>query len=191
MSTELSQQESTTEQSPEAKSKYRLRSLMHVRPGKFVVVSALLATFAVVFAVLSVVALRDHQIAEHQRSTDAEILDAARSGVLAMVSIRDTSAPDDIAKVLEQSTGPFHKDFESRARSFISVVQEAKVVTTGDVIAQGIESRNGDSAEVLVYATSKVSNAAGAQNESRTWRLRVTMSDDGGRYKMSNVEFVA
>ncbi|MFD5179312.1 hypothetical protein ACFWM1_26130 [Nocardia sp. NPDC058379] len=150
-----------------------------------------LAIVAAVFTGLAATTLRDHRAMERQRIEDAEILDAARSGIQAMISIRDTSAPDDVKNVLDQSTGTFKKDFEARSASFVSVVQQAKVVTTGEVVAQGIESREAGSATVLVYATSSVTNGAGAQNETRSWRLRVTMTDDHDRYKMSKVEFVA
>lgn len=153
--------------------------------------SCLLVAIAVLFTVLSVVLLKSHHTSEDQRAGDAAILSAARSGVTAMISVRDTSAGDDVQKVLDQSTGIFKKDFEARSQAFIGIVQQAKVVTQGDVVAQGIESRGDGSATVLVTATSSVTNAAGANNESRSWRLRVTMSDDEGQYKMSNVEFVA
>jgi Mce-associated membrane protein len=46
------------------------------------------------------------------------------------------------------------------------------------------------SAKVLVCATSRVTNKPDAKDEPRTWRLKVTMADDGGQYKMSKVEFV-
>ncbi|MDV7353897.1 hypothetical protein R4282_12875 [Rhodococcus oxybenzonivorans] len=161
------------------------------RTDRLIAATVGFAIVAAVFAGLAVTSLRDHRALERQRIEDVEILDAARSGVLAMISIRDTSAPDDVKKVLDQSTGAFQKDFEARSASFVSVVQEAKVVTTGDVLAQGIESREDGTATVLVYATSSVTNAAGAENETRTWRLRVTLTDDSSRYKMSNVEFVA
>jgi Mce-associated membrane protein len=49
---------------------------------------------------------------------------------------------------------------------------------------------NGDFALVLVAATSHITNAAGAKEEPRNWRLKVTVKDDGGQYKMSNVEFI-
>lgn len=151
----------------------------------------LLVAVAVLFTVLSAGLLNDHHRSEDQRTQEAEILSAARSGVTAMISVRDTSAAEDVQKVLDQSTGVFEKDFEARSQSFIGIVKEAKVVTQGDIVAQGIESRDGESATVLVEATSSVSNAAGATNETRSWRLRVTMTNDEGQYKMSNVEFVA
>lgn len=150
-----------------------------------------LIVVAATFTAFASVLVGEHQDAANQRGNDAAMLDAARSGVLAMISIHDTSAADDVKKVLDQSTGQFKTDFESRSKSFIEVVQEAKVATTGEVLAQGIESRGADSATVLVSATSSVSNAAGAANETRSWRLRVTMTDDAGQYKMSKVEFVA
>ncbi|MBJ8343883.1 hypothetical protein [Antrihabitans sp. YC2-6] len=146
---------------------------------------------AVVFAVLAGSQLQRHHESENERTRDAEILATARSGVTAMISIRDVSAAADVQKVLDQSTGTFKNDFQARATAFIGVVEEAKVVTQGDVLAEGIESRTRDSAVVLVSATSTVSNAAGAADETRNWRLRVTMTDDEGQYKMSNVEFVA
>jgi Mce-associated membrane protein len=154
-------------------------------------IAVLLVAVAAIFTAFSGVLVRDHQDAHDQRGTDAAILSAARSGVLAMISVRDTSAADDVKKVLDQSTGAFRKDFEARSQSFIAVVQQAKVVTTGDILAQGIEARADGSATVLVAATSSVSNAAGAANETRSWRLRVTMTEDNDLYKMSNVEFVA
>ena len=47
-----------------------------------------------------------------------------------------------------------------------------------------------DSAVVLVAATSEVTNAAGAKEESRAWRLSVTVTRVDGELKMSKVEFV-
>jgi Mce-associated membrane protein len=47
-----------------------------------------------------------------------------------------------------------------------------------------------DTAVVLVSATSRVTNAAGAKQEPRTWRLSVNLQRDGGQIKMAKVEFV-
>lgn len=51
-------------------------------------------------------------------------------------------------------------------------------------------SRCSDSAVVLVVASERVTNAAGAKDEPREFRLRVTVSPDGDQLKMSKVEFV-
>lgn len=149
-----------------------------------------LVAVAVVFAVLAVFQFTEHRAAEAARAEDAMILGAANSGVTAMLSVRESSATEDVRAVLDHSTGAFAKDFEARSNSFVSVVQAAKVVTRGQVVAAGIESRDGDSATVIVAAASTVTNAAGAANESRSWRLRVTMTENEGTYKMSKVDFV-
>jgi Mce-associated membrane protein len=47
-----------------------------------------------------------------------------------------------------------------------------------------------DSAVVLVACTSEITNAAGAKQDPRSYRLIVTMSREGGQLKMSKVEFV-
>jgi Mce-associated membrane protein len=48
----------------------------------------------------------------------------------------------------------------------------------------------GDSATVLVAATSTMSNSAGGQQPPRSWRLSVTVQRDRGQLKVSKVEFV-
>jgi Mce-associated membrane protein len=47
-----------------------------------------------------------------------------------------------------------------------------------------------DTATVLVAASSSVTNAAGAKQEPRAWRLSVNLARDGGQLKLAKVEFV-
>ncbi|MDV7355046.1 hypothetical protein R4282_18795 [Rhodococcus oxybenzonivorans] len=162
-----------------------------IKVVKTAAVPLVLVAVAAIFAVLAVFQFAAHRAAEAARAEDAVILGAANSGLNAMLSVRESSAAEDVRNVLDHSTGAFAKDFEARSSSFVSVVQAAKVVTQGQVVAAGIESRNGDSATVIVAASSTVTNAAGAANESRNWRLRVTMTEHEGTYKMSKVDFVA
>jgi len=53
-----------------------------------------------------------------------------------------------------------------------------------------LDSVDGDRAVVLVAATSEVTNANGAHQDSRPFRISVTVTRDGEAYKMSDVEFV-
>ena len=64
------------------------------------------------------------------------------------------------------------------------------MITDVTVNATAVESMSPDSAVVLVAATSRVTNAAGAKQEPRAWRLSVNLERDGGQVKMSKVEFV-
>jgi Mce-associated membrane protein len=130
-----------------------------------------------------------HETTERNQRT-ANFLAGARQGVVNLISLDFNRAKEDVQRVIDGSTGQFRDDFQQRAKDFTTVVEQSKVVTEGNVNAAGVQSIDGDSALVIVAATSRITNAAGAKDEPRRWRLKVTVTDDGGQYKMSKVEFV-
>jgi len=125
-----------------------------------------------------------------QRQRAAAFSAAARQGVINMLSLNFKKAKEDVQRVIDSSTGEFRDDFQKRAGDFTSVVEQSKVVTEGAVTATGVESMGRDSAVVLVLGTERVTNAAGAKNEPRAFRLRVWVARDGDQLKVSKVEFV-
>ena len=120
----------------------------------------------------------------------ANFVAGARQGVVNMTSLDFNRAKEDVQRLLDSSTGEFRDDFQQRAKDFASVVEQSKVVTQGTVNAAAIQSMDEHSASVLVAATSRITNSAGANNEPRVWRLEVTVTEDGGQYKVSKVQFV-
>lgn len=132
---------------------------------------------------------RHHDVTAKQHR-EAEFVAAARQGVTTLTSLDFTHAADDVKRVLDDSTGSFRNDFQSRADDFAKVIQQSKVATQGRVNAAAVQSMTDDSAVVLVAATSEVTNSAGAKQEPRAWRLSVTVERVDGRLKMSKVEFV-
>jgi Mce-associated membrane protein len=132
---------------------------------------------------------QDHDATERAQRA-ANFVAGARQGVINMTSLDFNRAKEDVQRVLDTSTGQFRDDFQQRAKDFVSVVEQSKVVTQGTVNAAAVESMDQHSASVLVAATSRITNAAGAKDEPRAWRLRVTVTEDGGQYKMSKVDFV-
>ncbi|WP_232329412.1 hypothetical protein [Nocardia violaceofusca] len=132
---------------------------------------------------------RHHEVSAKQHR-EAEFVAAARQGVTTLTSLDFNHAADDVKRVLDDSTGSFRNDFQSRADDFAKVIQQSKVATQGRVNAAAVQSMTDDSAVVLVAATSEVTNSAGAKQEPRAWRLSVTVERVDGRLKMSKVEFV-
>ncbi|MDR7171884.1 Mce-associated membrane protein [Nocardia kruczakiae] len=132
---------------------------------------------------------RHHDVTAKQHR-EAEFVAAARQGVTTLTSLDFNHAADDVKRVLDDSTGSFRNDFQSRADDFAKVIQQSKVATQGRVNAAAVQSMTDDSAVVLVAATSEVTNSAGARQEPRAWRLSVTVERVDGRLKMSKVEFV-
>jgi Mce-associated membrane protein len=131
-----------------------------------------------------------HHQATQRQERAAAFAAGARQGVVNMTSLDFNKAKEDVQRVIDSSTGEFKADFQARAADFTKVVEQSKVVTEGTVNATAVESMDGHSALVLVSATSRVTNSEGAKDEPRTWRLRVTVTEEAGQYKMSKVEFV-
>jgi Mce-associated membrane protein len=125
----------------------------------------------------------------HQR--EAAFVAGAKQGVVYMTSLDFNKAKEDVQRVIDSTTGEFRDDFRRRAPEFTMVVEQSKAVTVGTVNAAAVESVTGNSALVLVSATSRVTNSPGGKQEPpRMWRLRVTVTEVGGKYKMSKVEYV-
>jgi Mce-associated membrane protein len=106
------------------------------------------------------------------------------------MSLDFNKAQENVQQIIDNSTGQFKTDFENQADDFVKVAQESKVVTDVTVNATAVEKMSPDTAVVLVAATSRVTNAAGAKQEPRAWRLSVNLKREGGQIKMEKVEFV-
>ncbi|OBG27432.1 hypothetical protein [Mycobacterium sp. 852002-51057_SCH5723018] len=132
---------------------------------------------------------QDRQATQREHRA-ANFVAGARQGIVNMISLDFNRAKEDVQRVIDSSTGQFRDDFQQRAKDFTSVVEQSKVVTQGTVTAAALESMDEHSASVLVAATSRITNSAGAKDEPRMWRLRVTVTEEGGQYKMSKVDFV-
>ncbi len=152
-----------------------------------VVGAAVLTTGSVALTGWMVVA---HRQAAAERAHRQAFIDAARNGVVALLSIDHSRAKDDVQHVLDLSTGGFREDFVKGAEDFVKTAEQSKAVTKGSVSGAAVDSVNGDSAVVLLAVVSQVTNANGARQDPRPFRMSVTVSPDGGQLKMSNVEFV-
>ncbi|MDC8982756.1 hypothetical protein [Mycobacterium marinum] len=151
-------------------------------------VAALLIVFG--FAGLSAYFVWNHgQVTQRQERAEA-FTDGAKTGVVNMTSLDFNKAKEDVQRVIDSSTGEFKEEFQSRAADFTKVVEQSKVVTEGTVHAAAVESMEGHTAVVLISATSHVTNGGDGKQEPRIWRLRVTVTEEDGQYKMSKVEFV-
>ncbi|MCV7005781.1 hypothetical protein [Mycobacterium gordonae] len=158
--------------------------------------SSVAAVLAVVISLVAVGAsvemavLHKHAVSERQQV--AEYAAAARQGVVTLTSLDFEHAKEGVQRIVEVSTGTFKDDFLKMADDFTNVVEQSKVVSQGSVQAAAVDldSMTDNSAVVLVASTSEVTNAAGAKQDPRKYRLIVTMTRDGGQLKMSKVEFV-
>jgi Mce-associated membrane protein len=131
-----------------------------------------------------------HRGVVQERQRSATFTAAAKQGVVNLTSLDFNKAKEDVQRILDSSTGEFRDDFQRRADDFASVVKDSKAVTEGSVVATAVESMSKDSAVVLVLANERVTNAAGAKDEPRSFRFRVSVVRDGDQMKISKVDFV-
>ncbi len=131
-----------------------------------------------------------HRQAQAEQQRRAEFSAAARQGVVTLMSLDYNKAKEDVQRIIDNSTGQFKTDFQNTAEDFVKVAVDSKAVTETNVTATAVESMTDDTATVIVAATSRVTNAAGAKQEPRAWRLSVNLARDGGQMKLAKVEFV-
>ena len=133
-----------------------------------------------------------HQEKNRQRQQIAEYAAAARQGVINLMSIDYATADESVKRVIDGSTGRFRANFEETADDFVKALKDEKIVTKATVNDAAVESLTGDSAVVLISATSRREGqqAPKDQQEPRLWRIVLTLQRDGGQIKMSGVEFV-
>ncbi|WP_264990969.1 hypothetical protein, partial [Mycobacterium kiyosense] len=133
-----------------------------------------------------------HRNAVRERQQVEQYAAAARQGVVTLTSLDFEHAKEGVQRIEEVATGDFKADFLKMADDFTRTVEESKVVAQGSVQATAVEreTMTENSAVVLVASTAEITNAAGAKQDPRKYRLIVTLTRDGGQLKMSRVEFV-
>jgi Mce-associated membrane protein len=150
--------------------------------------AALLVVALVCGATLSVLAMR----AAHERDERrAEYVETARQAIVNLTTIRADSAKQDIDRILSLASGEFKTEFDGRVDPFTSIVQQAKVVSSGEIVEAALESDDDRSGRVLVAAKQTLTNAGQAEPQTRYYRFRVTVSRGDSGLTVSNVEFVA
>lgn len=123
-------------------------------------------------------------------SVREHVLAAGREGALALTNIDHRQVDADVQRVLDTSTGGLREDFASRAESFKDAARRTQSKSVGTVTEAAVESVDGDQGRVLVALTVMTSNRGEPERQPKLWRTRVTVSSDGGRFKVAAVEFV-
>ena len=156
------------------------------------------ARLATVFGLVTVVALAAlggwfgyQAYQSHKAQQQRELLvRIGRQGALNLTTIDWQHADADVQRILDSATGTFYDDFSHRSKPFIDVVKKAQSKSVGTITEAGLESQSGNEAQVLVAVSVKTSNIGAAEQDSRHWRMRVTVQKVGNDVKVSNVAFV-
>ena len=145
----------------------------------------------VLFAFRGDVAAPGSTPAEEQAQEFADIRRAARAETLAFLTIDHTKMDELTGQVLDGATGDFKKQYESSLKALKESAASQESFSTGRVDEVGLSEVDADSASVFVAAGSKVKNkGTKGEVEDRAWRIKLTMSKEGSRWLVSQLEFV-
>ena len=153
---------------------------------------AVVVGLSVVVALISLVgwvgfrAYQSHQAEQQSRL----FVQAGRQGALNLTTIDFREVNADVQRILDGATGQLYDNFSKRSQPYIDAVLRTQSKSVGTVTEAALESQTGDRAQVLVAVTVKTSNGIAAQEESRAWRMRLSVQRVGVAAKVSNVEFV-
>lgn len=120
----------------------------------------------------------------------ADAVDAGREMSVSLTSVNFETADADVERVLDGATGDFAELFRTNQRSYVSIVKEGAVVSTGNVLEAGVSQYDGQTATVLTAVQNKVKNKVTPQGESRSYRMSLQMSKVDDSWKVSKVEFI-
>jgi Mce-associated membrane protein len=151
-----------------------------------IAVSVAIAAVTALAASLGWQTLQAHDTQQHRDV----VLQVGRQAAINLTSIDYTTVDTDIQRVLDGSVGTFHDEFQTNASAFANVVRQAQTKTHGSVTEAGVESIDGDTAQLLVTASVQTSSAGAPEQQPRIWRMRITVAQTPGGAKVSNVGFV-
>ncbi len=167
---------------------------LRLPPAKPIAVVAAIVLICASLAATGYMLWQDHvNTQERQRAAEfsAAASAAARQSVVTMMSLNPATVKQDMQRVVENSTGRFKQALEAGgADEIVKRVEQSKVNTKVTVQSVAIENMSGDSAVVLVAALSEGTGPDNQKLPLAPWRISVSLNNDNGQLKTSEIEFV-
>ena len=151
---------------------------------------AVLAVIAVAAVAVLVTATSRVSAASSRDERRTAILSAARQQAVNFTTLDYRHLDRDLGRVLHGATGDFRTQFGSGTKDLTTLVTQNKAVSRGEVLDAGLVTDDPDSARVLVVADSTVTNAAQPKPAKRHYRMQLDMVRKGGRWLVSDLQFV-
>jgi Mce-associated membrane protein len=166
----------------------RFRRLLR-RPGR-----KSFAVATVVVLICASLGLTGHVVQYHRKTVDqrqraAEFAAAARQGAITLMSMDANKAREGVQRIIDDTTGPFQAGILITEDELVKAAEESKISTKVAVQAVAVESMTNDSAVVLVATKAEVANPDQTK-PPRSSRIVMNLQRDGGRLKVSKLEFL-
>ncbi|MHA7661482.1 hypothetical protein [Mycolicibacterium sp. HS_4_1] len=171
------------------------------------IASAALGVVAVVAVVVATWVWLGHRADDAERAHEAQAMKAAAEWAGLLINMTKDNVTVNVPKLHEGTVGQLNADFDATVAPFTQLVQKLQSRTSGQIESVALETLHhtppgeqgkppvqpelaaisSDTTTVLVIATS-VSQNAGAKPTTVRWRLRLGVSDVGGKMLISRLE---
>lgn len=148
-----------------------------------------IAGLAALVAITGWLGWRDIEVRRTEANRE-QMVAAGRAGLIALTTIDHQEVDAAVQRILDSSTGGFREDFETRSEEFKDAARKAQSKSVGTVTEAGWESAEGDLGRVLVALTVMTTNRGVPERQPKAWRTRVTVTKQGGEFKVAAVEFI-
>ena len=155
------------------------------------VASASLGMLTALLVVGGVVEVRDARQRSNLARDQQAAVTLASKEVLGLTSLRPHDLDAQLAELEQPLAGSFAQQFHGMADSFTEVVRKYGVASTSQVVSAGLTSLEGDTAEVLVAATARVSGKGHRKPVERSYRFRVSLTRTGSTWGVAGMALVA
>jgi Mce-associated membrane protein len=160
------------------------------RPGRKAIAAGVGAVLFFASLGASGYMLWQHRTAVHNRQLAAEFTAAARQGVTALLSIDPEHARRDVQAMLDATTGDLNSQLAVMSALMVAKAEDSKVGSKVSVEGVAVESLSDNSGVMLVAAKTDTTGPDNAKPPPALFRLSVTISRDGGKLKMSKVDYL-
>ncbi|MCG5431985.1 hypothetical protein LV457_06730 [Mycobacterium sp. MYCO198283] len=170
------------------------------------VASAVLAVVAVAAVVLLGMIWSGHRDRVAEIEYQNRVARAAADWTEVLINVNTDNVDDSLRRLQEGTIGTLNEDFDTAIRPFTDVVRRLGANTEGQLESVAVESlqrdpRNGGppppkppvpgvtrTDTVLIVATSVSKNTGDKQPDPINWRMRLDVSDAGGKLQISGLE---
>ncbi len=136
--------------------------------------------------VWQVVELREDRRDDARRD---EVREVATAQVLDLTTLDSDTVDQKLESMTSRTAGEFTDQIGTITATFADLVRTNDIAASGVVDSAAVSRLTKDDATVVVASTATVSEAGGEPSQ-RTYRLRVTLEQGDGDWKITGMEFV-
>lgn len=115
----------------------------------------------------------------------------ANTQVLDLTTVDTATAKQKLTRLQARSTGDFGKQISGLSSTFQNVLKRGHIAAKGHIVAAGISSFSDDTATVLVVSATTVTTAKEPHGVKRTYRCRVSLTRESGKWLVNDMKFVS